>query len=148
MGKKKLLSKIAELEENIHDYEEAYAKECKSVESLQKENIELRRKIDALNAQIRTMGDAKKLFDEVKRWRDARNLIATNHNNVWDALTSAKARYKFMLEGLEPYFEKLENDIRALSDEFLIPFDKFSSSGCNQPVKRIKEWEERSAKNA
>lgn len=148
MGKKKLLSKIAELEESVKDYQEFEEKSFKmrmDFEALQKENIELRRKIDALNAQIRSMGDSKKLHDEIKRYRDARNLIATNHNNIWDALTSAKARYKFMLEGVEPYFEKLENDIHALSDEFLIPFDKFSSSGCSQPEDRIKAWEARCA---
>ena len=148
MGKKKLLSKIAELEESVKDYQEFEEKSFKmrmDFEALQKENIELRRKIDALNAQIKNMGDSKRLYDEIQRYRKARNVIAFNHENVLTALTSAKARYKRMLEGVEPYFEKLENDIHALSDEFLIPFDKFSSSGCNQPEKRIKEWETRCA---
>ncbi|MDD2385024.1 MAG: hypothetical protein PHN18_12595 [Sulfurospirillaceae bacterium] len=149
MGKSKLLKKITELEEMVSDYQKFEEKSFKmriDFEALQKENIELRRKIDALNAQMREMGNSKKLHDEIQRCRDARNLIAMNHENVWNALTSAKARYKFMLEGVEPYFEKLENDIHALSDEFLIPFDKFSSSGCNQPEKRIKEWDARCKK--
>jgi len=140
MKKSALLEEIIELKEELTHYKE----QGKEVKALQSENEQLKKKVAMLERQIGTMSDAKKLLDDNLKTHRAREKIASNHNSILDAFYKVNKGYKRLMLDFIPQIEKLQDDVKMLTDEFLIPIDsELHPDFLDGKDERVKAYDER-----
>lgn len=114
------------------------------IEQLKKQNDELKRSNKIMKHKIASMSDAKKLLDDNLKTHRAREKIACSHSAILEALYRVNKDYKRLFVDFIPLLEKIQEDVHALSDEFLIPIDsELYPSFLEGKDTRIKAYEER-----
>lgn len=151
MGKGKLVKLVEELEEKVVFYQkevDRYKAEADEMKALQLENKALKKQVASLSDQINEMSEPLALYEKVSRYEKARTQIASNHNNVMEAMHRVSSHYKKMVDDFIPSMQKYKDDLITLSDEFTIPMDKFANDGLFAAVaeERVAKWESRSQK--
>lgn len=148
MGKKKLLKRVAELEDMEEEQASLNVALHDDLKALQQENTTLKKDICKLQDKIKEMSDAESLYNELSKYREARTRIAINHNNVLEALHRVKTQHKKMMSEFDPWVAKFTEHVCILADEFLIPIDMATNKEfLNGKEERVKAYEERSVKN-
>lgn len=147
MKKAALLQEIIDLKQEIEYLKEENSdskRQADEIKQLKKENEELKRSNTTLKHQIDTMSDAKRLLDDNLKTHRAREKIVRNHNSVLDAFYQVNKGYKRLMMDFIPQLEKLQDDVRTLSDEFLIPIDsEVFPDFLDGKDERVKAYEER-----
>ncbi len=132
MGKGKLIKLVEQLEEDVVFYQkelESYKAKIDDMKALQLENKALKKQVTSLTDQINEMSEPLALYEKVSHYEKARTQIAINHNNVLEAMHRVSSHYKKMVDDFIPSMQKYKDDLITLSDEFIIPMDKFANEG-------------------
>lgn len=147
MGKKKLLKRVAELEDMEEEQASLNVALHDDLKALQQENATLKKDICKLQDKIKEMSDAESLYNELSKYREARTRIAINHNNVLEALHRVKTQHKKMMSEFDPWVAKFTEHVRILADEFLIPIDMATNKEfLNGKEERVKEYKAKNDK--